>query len=68
LQYKIREAQEQKIPYMIIIGDREAENQTLSIRRLDGTKLHDVPVREFKKRLKAEAKVPSPKLSKKYGR
>ena len=68
LQYKIREAQEQKIPYMIIIGDREAENQTLSIRRLDGTKLHDVPVQEFKKRLKAEAKVPSPKLSKKYGR
>ena len=68
LQYKIREAQEQKIPYMLIIGDREAENRTLSIRRLDGTKLNDVPVPEFKKRLKAEAKVPSPKLSKKYGR
>ncbi|MGO9176669.1 MAG: threonine--tRNA ligase [Desulfobaccales bacterium] len=68
LQYKIREAQEQKIPYMIIIGDREELNQTLSIRQLDGTKLNDVPVKEFKERLKKEAKVPSPKLSKKYGR
>ncbi|MGO9620069.1 MAG: threonine--tRNA ligase [Desulfobaccales bacterium] len=68
LQYKIREAQEQKIPYMIIIGDQEKLNRTLSIRQLDGTKLNDVPVQEFKKRLKEEAKVPSPKLSKKYGR
>jgi len=68
LQYKIREAQEQKIPYMIIIGDQEKLNQTLSIRQLDGTKLNDVPVKEFKERLKKEAKVPSPKLSKKYGR
>ena len=68
LQYKIREAQEQKIPYMIIIGDQEELNQTLSIRQLDGTKLNDVPVKEFKERLKKEAKVPSPKLSKKYGR
>ncbi|MGP8051922.1 MAG: threonine--tRNA ligase [Desulfobaccales bacterium] len=64
LQYKIREAQEQKIPYMIIIGDQEELHQTLSIRRLDGTKENGVPVREFKKRLKEEAKVPSPKLSK----
>ena len=68
LQYKIREAQEQKIPYMIIVGDQEALHQTLSIRQLDGTKLNDVPVREFKARLKKEAKVPSPKLSKKYRR
>ena len=68
LQYKIREAQEQKIPYMIIVGDQEKLNQTLSIRQLDGTKLNDVPVKEFKKRLKEEAKVPSPKLSKKSGR
>ncbi len=68
LQYKIREAQEQKIPYMIIVGDQEALHQTLSIRQLDGTKLNDVPVKEFKARLKKEAKVPSPKLSKKYRR
>ena len=37
--YKIREAQLEKIPYMLIIGDKEAENGTVSIRsRKDGDK------------------------------
>jgi len=31
--YKIREAQLQKIPYMLIIGDKEAESGTVSVRR-----------------------------------
>ena len=31
--FKIREAQLQKIPYMIVLGDKEVESQTLSIRR-----------------------------------
>ena len=30
--YKIREAQLQKIPYMLIVGEREAESQTLAVR------------------------------------
>ena len=30
--YKIREAQLQKIPYMLIIGDKEAESGTVSVR------------------------------------
>jgi len=35
--YKIREAQGQKIPYMIIVGDKEAENGSISVRtRLGG--------------------------------
>ena len=33
--YKIREAQLMKIPYMFVIGDREAENGTVSVRKLD---------------------------------
>ena len=33
LGYKIREAQMQKIPYMLVVGDRDMENQTVSIRR-----------------------------------
>lgn len=37
--YKIREAQLQKIPYMLIIGDKEMENQEVSVRsRKDGDK------------------------------
>ena len=35
--YKIREAQMEKIPYMIIVGDKEKEEKTLSVRhRKDG--------------------------------
>ena len=30
--YKIREAQLQKIPYMLVVGDKEAENETVSVR------------------------------------
>jgi len=31
--YKIREAQLQRIPYMLVIGDKEVENKTLSVRK-----------------------------------
>ena len=31
--YKIREAQLQKIPYMLVLGDKEVEDGTLSVRR-----------------------------------
>ena len=34
--YKIREAQMQKIPYMLVLGDKEAENETLSVRTRTG--------------------------------
>ena len=30
--YKIREAQLQKIPYMLVVGDKECDNQTVSVR------------------------------------
>ncbi|HHX19813.1 MAG TPA: threonine--tRNA ligase [Clostridiaceae bacterium] len=33
--YKIREAQLAKIPYMLVVGDREAEEKTLSVRSRD---------------------------------
>ena len=37
--YKIREAQMEKIPYMLIVGDKEAESGTVSVRsRKDGDK------------------------------
>lgn len=37
LKFKIREAQMQKTPYMIIVGDREAEAGTVSLRLRDGS-------------------------------
>jgi threonyl-tRNA synthetase len=58
LRYKIREAQLQKIPYMVIIGDREAADRTLSPRLRDGTELKDMALDAFIDRLNEESRVP----------
>ena len=39
LGYKIREAQVQKIPYMLVVGDRDMENSTVSVRTRKGDDL-----------------------------
>lgn len=39
LNYKIREAQMMKVPYMLIIGEREKEEGTVTVRRRDGENL-----------------------------
>ena len=45
--YKIREAQLAKIPYMIIVGDQEQENGTVSVRRRDESKNDVMSVEDF---------------------
>jgi threonyl-tRNA synthetase len=57
---KIREAQLQKIPYMLIVGDKEVVARTLSVRQLDGTETKNVPWEEFVGRLQAEGQMPRP--------
>jgi len=47
LGFKIREAQLQKIPYMLIIGDKELESKTLTPRYRDGKNLEPVSVDSF---------------------
>jgi len=47
LGFKIREAQLQKIPYMLIIGDKELETGTLTPRFRDGKNLDPMTVDEF---------------------
>ena len=44
---KIRDAQMQKIPYMIVVGDSEEEGQSVSVRLRDGTNLGAISVSEF---------------------
>lgn len=39
LNYKIREAQLMKVPYMLIVGEREKEEGTITVRRRDGQNL-----------------------------
>ncbi len=45
--YKIREAQMQKIPYMLIVGDKEAEAGTVSVRTRGGVDLGAMGLGEF---------------------
>ena len=47
MQAKIRDAQMQKVPYMLIAGDREAEAGALSVRLRSGEELRAVPVDDF---------------------
>ncbi|MCD7753093.1 MAG: threonine--tRNA ligase [Clostridiales bacterium] len=47
LGYKIREAQGQKIPYMIVVGDKDMENQTVSIRHRSGKDLGAMSQEDF---------------------
>jgi threonyl-tRNA synthetase len=60
LRYKIREAQVQKIPYMVVMGDREAADHTLAPRLRDGTELKGIALEAFIQRLKEESQIPSP--------
>ena len=45
--YKIREAQVQKVPYMLVIGDREAEAGTVSVRARSEGDIGSMPVEDF---------------------
>lgn len=54
--YKIRSAQMEKVPYMAIIGDKEAENGTVSVRKRGVGDLGTMTVEEFKALVKKEIK------------
>ncbi|MGH7128602.1 MAG: His/Gly/Thr/Pro-type tRNA ligase C-terminal domain-containing protein, partial [Planctomycetaceae bacterium] len=55
LGYKIREAETQKVPYMAVVGEREAEAGTVAVRRRGAGKKQEVLGREhFIARLRAE--------------
>ncbi len=52
---KIRNAQMQKVPYMLVVGDREAEAKAAAVRLRDGSDLGPMPVEELAARMAAEA-------------
>ena len=60
--YKIREAQSQKVPYMLVIGDKEAENGEVSVRNRAG-KTVNMPKDEFIAKLMDEVKTKSRELT-----
>jgi threonyl-tRNA synthetase len=44
---KIRQAQQEKIPYMVILGDKEAADNTVSVRKRSGEQLPVQPLADF---------------------
>ncbi len=54
LGYKIREAQMQKIPYMLVVGDRDMENGTVSVRTRKGEDLGAMTMDAFLSKCLAE--------------
>ena len=56
LEYKIREAQMQKNPYMLVIGDREAESGAVAVRTRGGEDLGAMPLDAFIERITGEIK------------
>ncbi|MCB9151710.1 MAG: threonine--tRNA ligase [Caldilineaceae bacterium] len=44
---KIRAAQLMKTPYMLVVGDNEVQNNTVALRKRDGSRQNDMPVAEF---------------------
>lgn len=54
--YKIREAQMDKVPYMLVIGDKEMESGTVSVRSRKDGDIGSMPVDEFVSRIVEEIK------------
>ncbi len=54
LNYKIREAQQAKIPYMLIVGDKEKAAGNVTVRLKNGENLPPMPVAEFARKITEE--------------
>ncbi len=54
--YKIREAQNQKIPYMLVVGDKEADQGSVAVRHRSQGDLGAMPLAEFTDKLLEEIK------------
>ena len=54
--YKIRQAQVAKVPYMLVVGDKEMEEGTVNVRKHGGDELGTVPFEEFFTTVKEEIK------------
>ncbi len=55
LNYKIREAQLMKVPYMLIIGEREKEDGTVTVRKRDGENLPAMTPEGFARLVREES-------------
>jgi len=52
--YKIREHSLQKLPYQLVVGDKEVAANAVAVRTRSGSDLGQMPLGEFIERLKSE--------------
>ena len=63
--FKIREAEKAKIPYMLVVGDRERDTQTVSVRKRSGTNVGTMPVTGVRDLIRQD--IPSDQLTRSSG-
>ncbi|HML09605.1 MAG TPA: threonine--tRNA ligase [Stellaceae bacterium] len=59
INYKVREHSVARVPLMLVVGKREAENRAVSLRRLGGNAQQALALAEAVDRLKVEAAIPA---------
>ena len=57
LNFKIREAQVAKVPFMVILGDKEVETNQVTVRLLSGKNLDPMPVAQLAEHILVEASI-----------
>jgi threonyl-tRNA synthetase len=55
ISYKIREHSLQKLPYQLVVGDKEMQAETVAVRTRSGEDLGAMPLKDFTARLQSEA-------------
>lgn len=56
MQYKIRQSQTKKVPYQLIVGDKEVESGTVNVRRYGSKQTHTESMAEFRENILADIK------------
>jgi len=54
ISFKIREHTLQRVPFLLVVGDREMENNTIAVRALDGKDLGSMPIDAFVEKVNNE--------------
>jgi threonyl-tRNA synthetase len=54
MQAKVRDAQLEKVPYTLVLGDRDEQAEAVSVRTLDGAERRGVPLQDFVAHLQAQ--------------
>lgn len=52
--FKIREHTIQRVPYLLVVGDREAQNESVAVRTREGVDLGNMSLEEFSKKIAGE--------------